>query len=125
MWYADCCSRVPGHHLEDEEETTYAMAHTPHRLYPLVCRTRPGRHPAGWGQECLPRRDVPRRVHRWKEYKLVYDVGGGKMTRNVPVSPAERARYALADDDILTLARWARVIEDHYSTKHGCPTPMD
>jgi len=60
-----------------------------------------------------------------KEYKLVYDVGGGKMTRNVPVPPAERARYVLADDDILTLARWACLIEDHYSTKHGCPTPMD
>jgi pyruvate,water dikinase len=60
-----------------------------------------------------------------KEYKLVYDVGGGKMTRNVPVSSAERARYVLADDDILTLARWACLIEDHYSTKHGGPTPMD
>ena len=60
-----------------------------------------------------------------KEYKLVYDVGGGKMTRNVPVAPAERARYVLADDDILTLARWACLIEDHYSTKHGRPTPMD
>jgi pyruvate, water dikinase len=60
-----------------------------------------------------------------KEYKLIYDVGGGRMTRNVPVSPADRARYVLADDDILTLARWACLIEDHYSTKHGCPTPMD
>ncbi len=60
-----------------------------------------------------------------KEYKLVYDVGGGKMTRNVPVPPAERARYALADDDILALARWACLIEDHYSAKRGCPTPMD
>jgi pyruvate, water dikinase len=60
-----------------------------------------------------------------KEYKLVYDVGGGKMTRNVPVPSAERARYVLADDDILTLARWACLIEDHYSAKHGCPTPMD
>jgi pyruvate,water dikinase len=60
-----------------------------------------------------------------KEYKLVYDIGGGKMTRNVPVPPADRARYALTDDDLLTLARWACLIEDHYSTKHGYPTPMD
>ena len=60
-----------------------------------------------------------------KEYKLVYDVGGGKMTRNVPVSPADRARYVLTDDDILTLARWACVIENHYSAKRGCPSPMD
>jgi pyruvate,water dikinase len=47
------------------------------------------------------------------------------MTKNVPVSPAERARYVLADDDILMLAYWACLIEDHYSTKHGGPTPMD
>jgi pyruvate,water dikinase len=60
-----------------------------------------------------------------KEYKLIYDVGGGRMTRNVPVPPADRARYVLADDDILTLARWACLIEDHYSTRHGSPTPMD
>ena len=60
-----------------------------------------------------------------KEYKLVYDIGGGKMTRNVPVPAADRSRYVLTDDDILTLARWACLIEDHYSTRHGCPTPMD
>ena len=47
------------------------------------------------------------------------------MTRNVPVPAADRGRYVLADDDILTLARWACLIEDHYSTRHGCPTPMD
>jgi pyruvate,water dikinase len=60
-----------------------------------------------------------------KEYKLVYDVGGGKMTRNVPVPPADCARYALADDDILTLARWACLIEDHYNAQRGVPAPMD
>jgi pyruvate,water dikinase len=60
-----------------------------------------------------------------KEYKLVYDVGGGKMTRNVPVPAADRARYVLADDDILMLARWACLIEEHYSTRRACPTPMD
>jgi pyruvate,water dikinase len=41
------------------------------------------------------------------------------------VPPAERARYVLADDDILTLARWAGLIEDHYSATRGCLTPMD
>jgi pyruvate,water dikinase len=60
-----------------------------------------------------------------KEYKLVYDVGGGKMTKNVPVAPADRARFVLADDDILTLAHWACLIEDHYSAKRGSFTPMD
>ncbi len=60
-----------------------------------------------------------------KEFKLVYDVGGGKMTKNVPVPPAERARFAISDEEILTLARWACLIEDHYSQKRGRYTPMD
>jgi pyruvate,water dikinase len=60
-----------------------------------------------------------------KEFKLVYDVGGGKMTKNTPVPPDDRDRFALDDDDILTLARWACVIEEHYSAKRGQLTPMD
>ena len=60
-----------------------------------------------------------------KEFKLVYDVGGGKMVKNVPVPPDDRARFAITDEEILTLARWACVIEDHYSAKKGRPSPMD
>jgi pyruvate,water dikinase len=60
-----------------------------------------------------------------KEFKLVYDFGGGRMTKNVPVPAGDRARFALDDDDILTLARWAILIEEHYSAKRGCFTPMD
>ena len=60
-----------------------------------------------------------------KEFKLVYDIGGSKMVKNVPVSLDERARFAVTDDDILTLARWACVIEDHYRAKRGVASPMD
>jgi pyruvate,water dikinase len=60
-----------------------------------------------------------------KEFKLIYDTGGSRMVKNVPVSAGDRARFALSDDDILQLARWACVIEDHYSAKRGQPTPMD
>ncbi len=60
-----------------------------------------------------------------KEFKLIYDVGGGRMTRNVPVPLEDRARFALTDDEILQLAKWACVIEDHYSKKRGTFTPMD
>lgn len=60
-----------------------------------------------------------------KEFKLVYDVGGGKMVKNVPVASGDRARFAIEDDDILPLARWACLIEEHYSAKRGHPTPMD
>ncbi len=60
-----------------------------------------------------------------KEIKMVYDVGGGKLTKNVPVPEPERQQYALADDEILTLAEWAGIIEDHYSEVRGQYTPMD
>jgi pyruvate,water dikinase len=60
-----------------------------------------------------------------KEFKLVYDIGGGKMVKNVPVPPADRSRFAISDDEILSLAKWACIIEDHYSKKRGQITPMD
>jgi len=60
-----------------------------------------------------------------KEFKLIYDIGGGKMVKNVPVPAGDRVKFAISDDEILQLARWACVIEDHYSAKRGQPTPMD
>jgi len=60
-----------------------------------------------------------------KETKLVYDVGGSKSTKNVPVPPSERKKLALSDEEILELARWACAIEGHYSGVNGRYTPMD
>ena len=60
-----------------------------------------------------------------KEFKLIYDTGGGKMVKNVPVAPADRAKLALTDDEVLELARWGCIVEDHYSAKRGTPAPMD
>jgi pyruvate, water dikinase len=60
-----------------------------------------------------------------KEFKLVYDSGGGKMVKNIPVAPADRAKLALTDDEVLELARWACIVEDHYSAKRGQHAPMD
>jgi len=59
-----------------------------------------------------------------KEVRLVY-ADGSKGTRSEPTPAAERARFCVTDDDVLTLARWARTIEDHYSTLAGHPRPMD
>ncbi len=47
------------------------------------------------------------------------------MVKNVPVSPGDRAKFALTDDEVLELARWACIVEDHYSAKRGKPMPMD
>jgi pyruvate,water dikinase len=60
-----------------------------------------------------------------KELKLVYDEGGTRPVKSVPVAPEERARLVLDDEEILTLARWACLVEDHYSAARGTPTPMD
>ncbi len=60
-----------------------------------------------------------------KETQLIYDIGGSKSTKNVPVPPSERGKLALSDEEILELARWACVIEDHYSGVNGRYTPMD
>ena len=48
-----------------------------------------------------------------------------RPVRNLEVPEAERQRFALSDDDVLTLARWACRIERHYSEQRGTPTPMD
>ena len=60
-----------------------------------------------------------------KEIKMIYDVGGGKLTKNVPVPKPERQQYAIAEEEILTLAQWACIIEDHYSQVRDTYTPMD
>jgi pyruvate, water dikinase len=60
-----------------------------------------------------------------KEFKLVYEEGGTRQTRSVPVPREDRERFVLEDDEILTLARWAVQVEAHYSQLRGTPTPMD
>jgi pyruvate, water dikinase len=60
-----------------------------------------------------------------KEIKMIYDVGGLKLTKNVPVLLRQRQKFTLTDDEILQLAHWTCLIEDHYSKVHSMPTPMD
>jgi pyruvate, water dikinase len=51
-----------------------------------------------------------------KEKRLVYGPTGTKQTK---VSPQDKAKFVINDDELLTLARWACIIEDHYKK------PMD
>ena len=60
-----------------------------------------------------------------KEVRLVYDEEGHRLVKSVTTSADERARFSLDDDDVVTLARWAMLIEDHYAKAHGAPSPMD
>ncbi|MBW7852011.1 MAG: phosphoenolpyruvate synthase [Rhodospirillales bacterium] len=55
-----------------------------------------------------------------KARKIVY-AEGDPPTRTVDCAPAERAALVLSDDEIVSLARWAVVIEEHY----GKPMDME
>ena len=70
-------------------------------------------------------RPIIQKVTGSKEMRMVYDQGGGKLVKNVPVPPGERTKFAITNDEALELARWACIIEDHYSTRRGQPMPMD
>jgi pyruvate,water dikinase len=60
-----------------------------------------------------------------KEVAMVYDVGGGKGTRNVAVPQALRTQYVLKREEVLELARYGVAIEAHYSARAGERRPMD
>jgi len=51
-----------------------------------------------------------------KEIKMIYntDPGAHEPVKNIETTPAERGSYVLSDDEILKLAEWACIIEDHY-----------
>jgi pyruvate,water dikinase len=58
-----------------------------------------------------------------KEVRLVYDDTGQRQVRSEVVPRADRDRFSLSDDDVLELARWSILIEEHYGRR--APTAMD
>lgn len=62
-----------------------------------------------------------------KAIKMVYTYDGaaGISTRNIQVAREQRHEFALNDDDILQLARYGNIIEQHYSEQAGHEKPMD
>jgi len=60
-----------------------------------------------------------------KEIKLIYSKGKGGGTKNVKTTKKERERFCISDDEVLKLAEWACIIEDHYSKKANTFKPMD
>lgn len=63
-----------------------------------------------------------------KAVKLIYAGAGlvaARSVKEMPVPAADRRRFVITDDEALTLARWAMIVEDHYTAKRGIDTPMD
>lgn len=58
-----------------------------------------------------------------KEMTMVYHPT--KQTINLPTRREEKGRFCLNDSEVLQLAQWACIIEDHYSQRNKKYTPMD
>ena len=61
-----------------------------------------------------------------KEIKMIYSKKGSiDPTEIKPVPKAQRDVFSITDDETVTLAKWACIIEDHYSAEAGYFKPMD
>jgi len=54
-----------------------------------------------------------------KDKKMVYDLKGKTPVKNIPVSPADRLKQSITDKQVIQLAHWGMMIEEHYKR------PMD
>jgi len=59
------------------------------------------------GYKAIIRKDLGK-----KDKKLIYKKGGG--LKEVKVPQKDRNKFSLSDDEILTLAKWALILEEHY-----------
>lgn len=61
-----------------------------------------------------------------KNLRMVYSEDRTtKSTKNVDVPASEREQFCINDEDVLKLAEWGCIIEEHYSQKREKWTPMD
>ena len=62
-----------------------------------------------------------------KEIKMIYHDGFIRHwpVKEIKTSLAERSAFSISDAEILELARWGLIIEDHYSARAGHAMPMD
>ncbi|MFH1598561.1 MAG: phosphoenolpyruvate synthase [Patescibacteria group bacterium] len=61
---------------------------------------------------------ISKRIGR-KRIKMIYSDDPKEPTKNVPVSKLMQAQFMLTDQEVLNLAKWAVIIENHYQK------PMD
>lgn len=58
-----------------------------------------------------------------KNEKIVYKAGGG--VKEIKTNNIEKSNFILNDSEILTLGKWAKLIEEHFSKTYGKYQPMD
>tara|TARA_Y100000034_G_scaffold136768_1_gene215561 strand:+ start:1741 stop:4170 length:2430 start_codon:yes stop_codon:yes gene_type:complete len=60
-----------------------------------------------------------------KAIRMVYDLQGNKPVKNINVPLEDRQKFVLTEKEIIKLAKWGVIVEDHYSHKAGHFKPMD
>ena len=60
-----------------------------------------------------------------KMVKMIYTSSTSKPVKEVAVDMADRKKFSLTNEEILTLAKWGVAIEKHYTERSGHPMPMD
>ena len=71
------------------------------------------------GKRALIRRNLGSKLIKMEFATPEEKAASGKLVKTVDCAPEQRNRYSLTDDDVLELARYALVIEQHYGR------PMD
>lgn len=72
------------------------------------------------------KRPIIKRQLGHKNVKMVYaPKGSDHPTKNIATTQKEMQSFSLTDEDILTLARYAIIIEKHYTKEAGEYRPMD
>lgn len=60
-----------------------------------------------------------------KMVKMIYSKDPKKPTKNIPVPLKDRQKFVLKDKDILTLAEWSILIEEHYKKSMDMEWALD
>jgi pyruvate,water dikinase len=77
------------------------------------------KHALRAGKQAIIRRNLGSKLIRMEFASAQEKAASGKLVRTVDTPPEQRNRYSLSDADVMELARYALVIEQHYGR------PMD
>lgn len=72
------------------------------------------------------KKPILKRQLGYKNIKMIYAAPGSEHpTKNIPTTQEEFNSFSLTDEEVLTLAEYASIIEDHYTEEAGEYRPMD
>ncbi|MFW6308195.1 MAG: phosphoenolpyruvate synthase, partial [Campylobacterales bacterium] len=72
------------------------------------------------------KKPILKRQLGYKNIKMIYAAPGSEHpTKNIPTTEEEFNSFSLTDEEVLTLAEYAVIIENHYTEEAGEYRPMD